>query len=226
MQKLVHFSEGVRESLRRLSGISWMAEELHKVAEYYLPHKSVSAVNINMYLEILEHLPLSLIMDYWPNWWKQRISCVHTQILEAGQTYSGSVNALIYYRGFLWSGHSNGSIKAWDIKGQTATLVWDLKEHSKAVTCFSLFEHGESLLSGSSDKTIKVGRRGHASFSSSIILCRVSVCSFLWLLCHVFSIKHFPCTNFQECLMEYRFCTKCRFGKWSNENWNASKWYA
>ncbi|OWM71234.1 hypothetical protein CDL15_Pgr011361 [Punica granatum] len=125
MQKLVHFSEGVRESLRRLSGISWMAEELHKVADYYLPNKS-------------------------------RISCVHTQVLEAGQSYSGPVNALIYYKGLLWSGHSDGSIKVWDIKGQTATLVWDRKEHKKAVTCFSLFEHGENLLSGSSDRTIKV----------------------------------------------------------------------
>lgn len=62
MQKLVHFSEGVRESLRRLSGISWIAEELHKVAEYYLPNKSVSTVN--KCLEILQHLLLSLIMDY------------------------------------------------------------------------------------------------------------------------------------------------------------------
>ena len=42
MQKLIHFSEGVRESLRRLSSITWMAEELHQVADYYLPNKSVS----------------------------------------------------------------------------------------------------------------------------------------------------------------------------------------
>lgn len=46
--------------------------------------------------------------------------------------------------------------QVWDIKQQSATLVWDLKEHKKAVTCFSLFEPGESLLSGSSDKTIRV----------------------------------------------------------------------
>lgn len=42
MQKLMNFSEGVRESLRRFSSITWMAEELHKVADYYLPNKSVS----------------------------------------------------------------------------------------------------------------------------------------------------------------------------------------
>ena len=42
MQKLIHFSEGVRESLGRLSNITWMAEELLKIADYFLPYKSVS----------------------------------------------------------------------------------------------------------------------------------------------------------------------------------------
>lgn len=42
MQKLIHFSEGVRESLGRLSHVTWMAEELLKIADYFLPHKSVS----------------------------------------------------------------------------------------------------------------------------------------------------------------------------------------
>ncbi|KAH1147234.1 hypothetical protein GLYMA_15G149200v4 [Glycine max] len=41
-QKLMHFSEGVKESLRRLSNIIWMAEELHRVADFLLPNISVS----------------------------------------------------------------------------------------------------------------------------------------------------------------------------------------
>ncbi|XP_058000933.1 putative E3 ubiquitin-protein ligase LIN-1 isoform X2 [Hevea brasiliensis] len=130
MQKLIHFSEGVRESLRRFSSVTWVAEELHRVADFYLPNNS-------------------------------RISCVHTQILEAKHNSSGAVTALIYYMGLLFSGYSDGSIKVWDIKQQSATLVWDLKEHKKAVTCFSLFEPGESLLSGSSDKTIRVWQMVH-----------------------------------------------------------------
>ncbi|XP_071727760.1 putative E3 ubiquitin-protein ligase LIN-1 [Rutidosis leptorrhynchoides] len=125
MHKLTQLSEGVRESLRRLSSITWMAEELLKVADYYMPNK-------------------------W------RISCVHTQILEANYSGSGAVNSLIYYRGQLFSGYSNGSIKVWDIKGQTATLISDIKEHKKAVTCFTLYEPGNCLLSGSADKTIKI----------------------------------------------------------------------
>lgn len=40
--------------------------------------------------------------------------------------------------------------------GQSAILVWDMKEHEKAVTCFALSEEGDSLLSGSTDKTIRV----------------------------------------------------------------------
>ncbi|KAL7596995.1 hypothetical protein Lser_V15G30708 [Lactuca serriola] len=125
MQKLTQFSEGVRESLRRLSSVTWMAEELLKVADYYMPNK-------------------------W------RISCVHTQVLEGNYNGSGAVNSLIYYRGQLFSGYSNGSIKVWEIKGQTTTLVSDIKEHKKAVTCFALFEQGNCLLSGSADKTIRI----------------------------------------------------------------------
>ncbi|OVA00222.1 WD40 repeat [Macleaya cordata] len=125
VDKLIHFSEGVRESLRRLSSITWMAEELLKVTDYFLQTKS-------------------------------RISCVHTQILEMGHSCGGAASALIYYKGQLYSGHSDGSIKVWDIKGQIAKLVWDVKEHKKAVTCFTLFEPEGSLLSGSDDRTIRV----------------------------------------------------------------------
>ncbi|KAL9161312.1 hypothetical protein ABFS82_07G013400 [Erythranthe guttata] len=125
MKRIISLSEGVRESLRRLSNVTWMAEELLKVADYYQPNK-------------------------W------RISCVHSQILEAGSKCNGAVTALIYYKGLLCSGYTDGSIKVWDIKGQRATLIQEIKEHKKTVTCFALYEHGNCLLSGSSDKTIKM----------------------------------------------------------------------
>lgn len=41
-QNLIHFSEGVKQSLRRLSNVTWMAEELHRVADFLLPNISVS----------------------------------------------------------------------------------------------------------------------------------------------------------------------------------------
>ncbi|XP_050372846.1 putative E3 ubiquitin-protein ligase LIN-1 isoform X3 [Argentina anserina] len=140
MKKLTHFSEGVRESLRRLSHVTWMAEELHKVADYVLPNRS------------------------------QRISCVHTQILEVGVNFSGAVRALMYYKGFLHGGYSDGSVKVWNIKGQSASLVWDMKEHKKAVTCFSLLESKDSLLSGSLDKTIRVWQVVHKKMECTEVI--------------------------------------------------------
>ncbi|KAI3469373.1 hypothetical protein Pfo_026036 [Paulownia fortunei] len=130
MKKIINLSEGVRESLRRLSNVTWMAEELLQVADYFQPNK-------------------------W------RISCVHSQVLEAGSKSSGAVTALIYYKGQLYSGYADGSIKVWDIKGQTAALVQEMKEHKKAVTCFTLYEPGNCLLSGSADKTIKMWQMLH-----------------------------------------------------------------
>ncbi|CAH8259639.1 unnamed protein product [Arabidopsis lyrata] len=125
IHKLVNFSEGVRESLRRLSHVTWMADELHK-ATYYLFSKS-----------------------------DQRISCVHTQTIEMHQSGSGAVTALIYHKGLLFSGYSDGSIRVWNVNKKLATILWDIKEHKSTVTCFSLSEAGESVLSGSADKTIR-----------------------------------------------------------------------
>ncbi|XP_023642671.1 putative E3 ubiquitin-protein ligase LIN-1 isoform X2 [Capsella rubella] len=126
IHKLVNFSEGVRESLRRLSYVTWMADELHK-ATYYLFSKS-----------------------------DQRISCVHTQTIELHHSGSGAVTALIYHRGLLFSGYSDGSVRVWNVNKKVATLLWDIKEHKSAVTCFSLSESGERVLSGSADKTIRI----------------------------------------------------------------------
>ncbi|KAE8668048.1 putative PP1/PP2A phosphatases pleiotropic regulator PRL1 [Hibiscus syriacus] len=144
MKKLIHFSEGVQESFRIFSNVIWMADELHRVAAFYLPNKSVSV------LEEIQSIICSetrLVMEVM-----RHIS----DISKASHKYSGAVNALIYYKGILFSGYSDGSIKVWDIKKQSATLVWDVKERRDSVTCFALFEPGETLLSGSTDKTIRV----------------------------------------------------------------------
>ena len=44
MKRIMSLSEGVRESLRRLSNVTWMAEELLKVADYFQPNKWVSSL--------------------------------------------------------------------------------------------------------------------------------------------------------------------------------------
>ncbi|RLM99524.1 hypothetical protein C2845_PM06G24080 [Panicum miliaceum] len=124
-QMLMSLSEGSRESLRRLSSFTWMAEELLQVTDYFLSSKP-------------------------------RVSCVHTQILEIGQPGNGTATAISFFRGQLFAGYSNGTIRAWDIKGQRAIIIREVKEHKKAVTCFALSETGENLLSGSADKSIRV----------------------------------------------------------------------
>ncbi|CAM0955871.1 unnamed protein product [Alopecurus aequalis] len=124
-QKLMSLSEGSRESLRRLSSFTWMAEELLQVTDYYLPRKP-------------------------------SVSCVHTQILEIGQPGNGAATAITFFRGQLFVGYLDGTIRAWDIKGQRAVIIREVKEHKKAVTCFALSESGENLFSGSADKSIRV----------------------------------------------------------------------
>ncbi|EFH60872.1 transducin family protein, partial [Arabidopsis lyrata subsp. lyrata] len=75
---------------------------------------------------------------------------------EMHQSGSGAVTALIYHKGLLFSGYSDGSIRVWNVNKKLATILWDIKEHKSTVTCFSLSEAGESVLSGSADKTIRV----------------------------------------------------------------------
>ncbi|KAJ1407660.1 WD40/YVTN repeat-like-containing domain superfamily [Sesbania bispinosa] len=82
--------------------------------------------------------------------------CMFNYASGKGRNFSIAVCSLIYYKGLLFSGYSDGSIKVWDFRGHSASLVWDIKEHKKSVTCFSLYEPSDSLLSGSTDKTIRV----------------------------------------------------------------------
>jgi len=52
---LMSLSEGSRESLRRLSSFTWMAEELLQVTDYFLSSKPVSIVGISPLFPHLFH---------------------------------------------------------------------------------------------------------------------------------------------------------------------------
>lgn len=41
----------------------------------------------------------------------QRVSCVHTQILEIGQGGNGAATAITFYKGQLYAGYADGTIK-------------------------------------------------------------------------------------------------------------------
>lgn len=95
------------------------------------------------------------------------------------------MNALIYYKGLLSSGHFGGSIKVlvdppvdinrlywlmWEIREQSAKLVLD-KENKKEVTCFSLLDQGDGLLSSSADRTIRMCRMVQRKLECIEVIC-------------------------------------------------------
>ncbi|KAG9453685.1 hypothetical protein H6P81_006589 [Aristolochia fimbriata] len=90
---LMSLSEGLRESLRWLSSITWMAEDLLKLANSVLPEKI------------------------------QHVSCVHTQILEVGNRSYGAINDMLYYKGLLCTGHPAGSVRKIDSWGQMIFII-------------------------------------------------------------------------------------------------------
>lgn len=83
--------------------------------------------------------------------------------------------------------------QVWDINCQKTLLLWEAKEHKKAVTCFVLSESGDSIISGSSDKTIRVSDR-IILFDEGLDLIRKTANDFLY-----------------------------SYGKWHRGNWSASK---
>lgn len=63
--------------------------------------------NYNRFTDVVGHTELSFLCECC----KQRISCVHTQVLEVGHGCNGAVTALIYYKGLLYSGFADGLMK-------------------------------------------------------------------------------------------------------------------
>eukprot|EP01018_Ginkgo_biloba_P036436 Gb_13146 [translate_table: standard] len=80
----------------------------------------------------------------------------HAQVIEIGDIATRPILALLHHKGKLYSGHSDGSIKVWEVKRMCSELVQEVREHTKSVTCFALFEPGNSVLSGSTDKTVRI----------------------------------------------------------------------
>ncbi|PKU65998.1 Putative E3 ubiquitin-protein ligase LIN-1 [Dendrobium catenatum] len=88
---------------------------------------------------------------------------------------NGSVTALAFYKGHLYTGFSDGTIKVWDIKEKQSVLLWEVKLHEKSITCFTVYEPTDNLLSGSADKTVRIFLRekqqsvGRLSAGSKVI---------------------------------------------------------
>lgn len=69
---------------------------------------------------------------------------------------SGELNCLVHAGGRIFSGHSDGSLKAWDCRKKILSLIQEVREHTKSVTSLAVSSSGEKLYSGSHDKTIRI----------------------------------------------------------------------
>ncbi|KAL3693885.1 hypothetical protein R1sor_007536 [Riccia sorocarpa] len=80
----------------------------------------------------------------------------HGMVNQLDAAANGETRCLLYFRGHLYSGHADHSIKVWGMKRKTPRMIYETKEHSRAVLCFAVLEESQKLFSGSADKTVRV----------------------------------------------------------------------
>ena len=112
----------------------------------------------------------------------------HKELNQADCSSNGEVTSIVYFKNYIFSGHSDGTLKVglskskeyminkeisvsevgelniqvWEGSENILRLVHESQEHSKAVTSLSILPSEEKLYSGSLDRTIRVynfGRR-------------------------------------------------------------------
>ncbi|KAL2500881.1 putative E3 ubiquitin-protein ligase [Forsythia ovata] len=80
----------------------------------------------------------------------------HKELAQEDCSINGEVLSIACFKGKIFSGHSDGTIKVWTCKGTLLQLVQEIREHSKPVTGLELLHSTEKLYSGSHDKTVRV----------------------------------------------------------------------
>ncbi|KAG0477879.1 hypothetical protein HPP92_012598 [Vanilla planifolia] len=96
-------------------------------------------------LKEIMNLPSVDTTEFW--------SC--TELFELDTSVSGEVLSLVHSKGRLYSSHSDGTIKVWDIGKRGWQLVQEVQEHLKAVTGLYIPLSSDRLYSCSLDKTIR-----------------------------------------------------------------------
>ncbi|KAJ8762191.1 hypothetical protein K2173_007346 [Erythroxylum novogranatense] len=124
-------------------------EELAKYAKCI--HRSLRKIKRNSViatevLKSLMNLPSVNAAELW--------KC--NQVVEIESSANGEVASLLYVKGRILSGHSDGTVKVWDAGKRFLRLIQEVREHAKAVTCLYVSSTGDRLYSGSLDKTIRV----------------------------------------------------------------------
>nr|KAJ0203061.1 hypothetical protein LSAT_V11C500282180 [Lactuca sativa] len=79
----------------------------------------------------------------------------HKELVQEDCSVNGVVLSIVCLKDKIFSGHSDGMIKIWACKGSVLRLTQEIREHTKAVTSLTILPSGDTLYSGSHDKTIR-----------------------------------------------------------------------
>ncbi|XP_057806629.1 putative E3 ubiquitin-protein ligase LIN [Salvia miltiorrhiza] len=80
----------------------------------------------------------------------------HQELSQEDCSNNGEVLAVTCFKGKLFSGHSDGTIKVWSARGSELCLVQEIREHTKPVTSLTVLQSTEKLYSGSVDRTVRI----------------------------------------------------------------------
>ncbi|EEC70236.1 hypothetical protein OsI_01010 [Oryza sativa Indica Group] len=80
----------------------------------------------------------------------------HKELNHADCSSNGEVTSIAYFKGYIFSGHSDGTLKVWEGSENILRLVHESQEHTKAITSLAVLHSEEKLFSGSLDRTIRV----------------------------------------------------------------------
>ncbi|PWA97194.1 regulatory associated protein of TOR, Zinc finger, RING/FYVE/PHD-type [Artemisia annua] len=85
----------------------------------------------------------------------------HQELAQEDCSINGVVLSIVCRKDKIFTGHSDGTIKIWsgkdEGKGKSSILrlIQEIREHTKAVTSLTILPSGNTLYSGSHDKTIR-----------------------------------------------------------------------
>ncbi|XP_076913607.1 putative E3 ubiquitin-protein ligase LIN, partial [Bidens hawaiensis] len=79
----------------------------------------------------------------------------HKELAQQDCSPNGEILSILCFKDKIFSGHSDGTIKVWTGKGSALHLLQEIREHSKAVTSLTVLQTGDTLYSGSHDKTVR-----------------------------------------------------------------------
>ncbi|XP_038896990.1 putative E3 ubiquitin-protein ligase LIN-1 [Benincasa hispida] len=123
-----------------LEGLGLHARSINKTLRKLRKNSSV----VNDIMKALMNLPSVDATELWS----------YTEVGALDSSSNGEVLSLVHLDGRVLSSHSDGTIKVWDAGNKR--LIQEARKHTKAVTCLCVSSSGDTIYSGSLDKTIRV----------------------------------------------------------------------